>query len=206
MPLDFISMAALAIGLAMDAFAVAIALGATIPHLRAGQLLRLALAFGGFQGLMPIVGYMAGRSVREYPWVAAWDHWLAFALLAGMGAKMLYEARFLPDGEETVTTSEDPTKGATLMVLAIATSIDALAVGATLAFLRVEILVPSLVIGATAAVFSVVGAYMGQRAGKRFGKKVEILGGLALIAIGLRILIDHLLHPEETGQAIAGLF
>lgn len=206
MTLDLISMIVLAIGLAMDAFAVAIALGATIRLLRANQLLRLALAFGGFQGVMPIVGYLAGRSVREHPWVAAWDHWIAFGLLAAMGAKMLYEARFLDDGEGAAAASGDPTMSVTLLILAIATSIDALAVGASLAFVRVEILMPSLAIGMTAAIFAVIGAYVGQRAGKHFGKKIEVLGGLALIAIGLRILIDHLLHPEATGQVIVSGF
>lgn len=203
MALDLFSLMVLAIGLAMDAFAVAISLGASIAHLRVKQLVRLALAFGGFQGLMPIVGYLAGRSLREHPWVAEWDHWMAFGLLASMGVKMLYESRFLPDdGEEASLSRDDPTKSVSLLILALATSIDALAVGASLAFIRVTILVPSLVIGGTAAIFSVVGAYVGQHAGKRFGKKMEILGGLALIAIGLRILIDHLLHPLETGQVV----
>lgn len=191
MPLDLPSMLVLAIGLALDAFAVSVAIGATIRALRPAQVLRLALAFGGFQALMPLLGYLAARAVREQAWVAAWDHWIAFGLLAGMGAKMLYEARFLDDD----APAGDPTQGATLLLLAIATSVDALAVGASLAFVRVAILVPSLVIGLTAAAFAVAGALLGQRAGQAVGKPVEVLGGLALIAIGARILAEHLMEP-----------
>ena len=203
MPLDFFSMLVLAVGLAMDAFAVAITLGAAIPRLRATQLLRLALAFGGFQGLMPVIGYLAGRSVREHPGVAAWDHWIVFGLLAGMGAKMIYEARFMAEDEAAPPAGGDPTKSVTLIVLAIATSIDALAVGASLALLRVRILLPSIVIGSTAAAFAIAGAYLGGRFGQHLGKRVEVFGGLALIAIGLRILIDHLTHP--TPAELGGL-
>jgi putative Mn2+ efflux pump MntP len=203
MPLDWVSMVFLAVGLAMDAFAVAIAMGVGIRELRPAQILRLAIAFGGFQGLMPIVGYLAGRGFREQAWVAAWDHWIAFGLLAFLGGKMVYEARFLPGGERDATTAGDPTLSLTLVLLAIATSIDALAVGASLALLRVRILLPAVVIGVTAAAFAVAGAQLGRRFGPRLGKRMEIAGGLALIAIGLRILIDHLLHPTpgEIGQA-----
>lgn len=193
--LDLFSLFALAIGLAMDAFAVAISMGGTIKTLRPTQTLRLALAFGGFQGLMPVVGYLAGRTIAENPWIAAFDHWIAFGLLAVLGGKMIYEARFLEENEEAAEAEGDPTKSVTLLLLALATSIDALAVGASLAFLRVKILTPSLVIGLVAALFAVVGARIGQRAGQRLGKKVEILGGLALIGIGLRILIEHLWQP-----------
>ncbi|MNS18090.1 putative manganese efflux pump MntP [compost metagenome] len=200
--LDTISLFALAGGLAMDAFAVAISLGGTIRNLRPSQTLRLALAFGGFQGLMPVVGYLAGRTVTENPWVAAWDHWIAFSLLAFLGSKMIYEAKFLGEDEEETFEGPDPTKSVTLVILAIATSIDALAVGASLAFLRVTILMPSLVIGLTAALFAVIGARLGQRVGQRLGKRVEILGGLALIAIGFRILIDHLKNPTPVSQSL----
>lgn len=192
--LDFVSLFAIAIGLAMDAFAVAISMGGSIKALRHTQTLRLALAFGGFQGLMPVIGYLAGRSIAETPWVASVDHWLAFGLLAFLGGKMIYEARS-GKGDEEVGTDADPTKSVTLVLLAIATSIDALAVGASLAFLRIKILMPSLVIGLTAALFAMVGARLGQQVGARFGKRAEVFGGLALIAIGLRILVEHLLQP-----------
>lgn len=205
MPLDPLSMIFLAVGLAMDALAVAIALGATIQGLRTNQVLRIALAFGGFQGLMPIVGYLAGRTVQDNVWVMAFDHWIAFSLLAFMGGKMIYEARFLEDDPEVPAGTGDPTKSATLVVLAIATSIDALAVGASLAFLRVRILLPSAIIGVTAAAFAVAGAYLGRHYGQRFGKRVEIFGGVALIAIGLRILVDHLMHPTPAELGVLSL-
>lgn len=193
--MDPLSLIVLAIGLAMDAFAVAIAMGATMPSLRPTQAVRLALAFGGFQGLMPVVGYLAGRTLTDHAWVAAWDHWIAFGLLAFMGGKMIYEARFLTADDDTERVEGDPTKNATLIVLAIATSIDALAVGASLALLRVRILMPSLVIGLTAAGFAVLGAHLGRRFGPGLGQRVEVFGGLALMAIGLRILVEHLTHP-----------
>lgn len=205
-------MVAMAAGLAMDAFAVSISMGVSIKNIRTTQKARLALAFGGFQGLMPVIGYLAGRSISEFPWVAAYDHWIAFTLLAFLGGKMVYEARFLPGEEEESANQEpDPTKSMTLIVLAFATSIDALAVGASLALLRVKIFMPSLVIGLITALFATVGAELGQRFGQSFGKKIEVAGGVALIAIGLRILIDHLMHPapQELGRSVGrsmGLF
>jgi putative Mn2+ efflux pump MntP len=197
--LDALSLTALSVGLAMDAFAVAISMGATMRKMRPTQMARLALAFGGFQGLMPVVGYLAARSLADHEWVPAADHWIAFGLLAFLGGKMIYEARFLGDDEEDDALSgPDPTKSATLILLALATSIDALAVGASLAFLRVKIIMPSIVIGVTAAIFAMLGAELGQRIGQHWGKRVEIIGGLALIAIGLRILIEHLMNPVAT--------
>ncbi|MFN3430072.1 MAG: manganese efflux pump MntP family protein [Candidatus Sericytochromatia bacterium] len=205
--LDALSLTALSVGLAMDAFAVAITMGATMRKMRPTQMARLALAFGGFQGLMPVVGYLAARSLAEHAWVPAADHWIAFGLLAFLGGKMIYEARFLGDSDDDDDeySETDPTKSGTLILLALATSIDALAVGASLAFLRVTIIMPSLVIGVTAAIFAMLGAELGQRIGKRWGKRVEIAGGLALIAIGFRILIEHLMHPVATGLQAVGL-
>lgn len=197
--MDLLSTFALAVGLAMDAFAVAISIGLTLPRVRTNQMLRLALAFGGFQFLMPVVGWLAGRTLAEYDWVAAYDHWIAFVLLGGLGAKMIYEARFLPKEPESAEAERDPTKSLTLIVLAIATSIDALLVGVSLSLLRVTIFTPSLVIGVTAAAFAAVGIHLGHRFGHRLGTKVEVFGGLALIAIGLRILIDHLMNPTPLG-------
>lgn len=203
--LDALSLTALSVGLAMDAFAVAITMGATMRKMRPTQMARLALAFGGFQGLMPVVGYLAARSLAEHEWVPAADHWIAFGLLAFLGGKMIYEARFLGESDDADEFAEpDPTKSGTLLILALATSIDALAVGASLAFLRVTIMMPSLVIGLTAAIFAMLGAELGQRIGQRWGKRVEIIGGIALIAIGLRILIEHLMNPVATGLQAGG--
>jgi putative Mn2+ efflux pump MntP len=200
--LDTMTQLGLAVGLAMDAFAVSISLGGTLRKISAGQSVRLALAFGGFQGVMPILGYLAGRAIAENAWVAASDHWIAFGLLGFLGGKMIYEARFLEDDEEPSYEGVDPTKSATLLVLAIATSVDALAVGASLAFLHVTILGPSLVIGVLTAVLAVVGAHLGRRIGQALGKRVEVAGGIALILIGLRIVIDHLSHPAPGERAL----
>lgn len=190
--MDFLSLLVLAIGLAMDAFAVAISIGLALPKVTLGRLLRPALAFGGFQGLMPVIGWLAGQTIARYEWVAAYDHWIAFTLLAVLGAKMIYEAKFLPDKE---AAEGDPTVSMTLLVLAIATSIDALAGGMSLAMLRVTIFFPALVIGLVAGLFTMLGVYMGRRAGHHLGARVEVIGGLALIAIGVRILVEHLSMP-----------
>ncbi|MNT23081.1 putative manganese efflux pump MntP [compost metagenome] len=194
--MDLLSLLALAIGFAMDAFAVSISIGLAIPKVTIGRLLRPALLFGGFQALMPVIGWLAGQTITRFEWVAAYDHWIAFVLLAGLGVKMIYEARFLPDEP---AREGDPTVSFTLVVLAIATSLDALAGGMSLALLRVTILGPALVIGLVAGLFTMAGVYMGRRVGHHLGSKVEIVGGLALIAIGTRILIEHLLSPALAG-------
>lgn len=192
--MDLLSLFALSIGLAMDAFAVAIGLGMSLPHVRPTQVARVALAFGGFQGLMPVVGWLAGQTLAGQPAVAAVDHWIAFVLLSALGGKMIVEAR-RNDEAGPEPAEKDPTKSATLLLLAIATSIDALIVGMSLALLRVTIWSPALVIGATAGLFAIVGVHLGGRVGRHFGPRVELLGGLALIAIGARILLEHLFWP-----------
>lgn len=184
------SLLALALGLSLDAFAVALSIGLSLrtPGRTLKTALKTGLAFGGFQALMPAMGYLAGRSVAQIGWVKDWDHWIAFALLAGLGLKMVYEARFLPDRP----LEEDPTVGLTLLGLALATSLDALVGGFSLAMLRVPIASPALAIGLTTFALSMLGVWVGRRAGDRFGARIEILGGLVLMAIGTKILISHL--------------
>jgi putative Mn2+ efflux pump MntP len=177
----------IAIGLAMDAFAVSIGVGLTLKEVSLRQTFRLSYHFGLFQALMPIVGWLAGRSLVE--WIAPVDHWIAFGLLAAIGGKMIYEA--LGERDEDAQ-KKDPTKGASLVVLSVATSIDALAVGLSLAVLGVDIWYPALVIGLVALTFTAVGLHLGKRLGAVFGRRMEIIGGAILIAIGLRILIEHL--------------
>jgi putative Mn2+ efflux pump MntP len=177
----------IAIGLAMDAFAVSIAVGLTLKQVSPRQTFRLSYHFGLFQALMPIIGWLAGRSLVE--WIAPVDHWLAFGLLTAIGAKMIYEAVTEKDED---AEQKDPTKGASLVLLSVATSIDALAVGLSLALLGVDIWYPALVIGLVALAFTAVGLHLGKRFGAHFGKRMEILGGLILIAIGVRILVEHL--------------
>ena len=137
--------------------------------------------------VMPVVGWLAGLTVQQQ--VAAWDHWIAFGLLAFVGGKMLREAFA---AEEDRATSSDPTRGVSLVVLSVATSIDALAVGFSLSLLGVEIWWPALVIGLVAGVLTVAGMLIGRRAGDHWGPRVEIVGGLVLIGIGVKILVEHL--------------
>jgi manganese efflux pump family protein len=175
-----------AVGLAMDAFAVSIGAGLTLKTVDARQTFRLAWHFGLFQALMPIIGWLAGLSVER--WIAPVDHWIAFGLLAVIGGKMIYEA--LTDDEET--RRGDPTKGWSLVLLSVATSIDALAVGLSLALLDVSIWWPAVVIGLVAGAFTTVGMQLGKRFGALLGRRMEVVGGIVLIAIGVKILVEHL--------------
>ena len=183
--MDFIALAGIAIALAMDAFAVALAAGLTLPKLTKRHLFRFGFHFGLFQALMPILGWLAGISVREK--IEAYDHWVAFTLLFLVGAKMLKDA--FSDEE----TYKDPTRGLSLVMLSIATSIDALAIGLSLAVLGVTIWTPALFIGLTASILTLIGMLLGRRLGQAWGTRVEVFGGLLLIAIGSKILIEHTL-------------
>ena len=178
----------IAIGLAMDAFAVSIAAGLTLKTVDARQTFRLAWHFGLFQALMPIVGWLAGLSIER--WIAPVDHWIAFGLLAAIGSKMIYEA--FRDADDEEARRGDPTKGWSLVLLSLATSIDALAVGLSLALLDVSIWWPALVIGLVAGAFTTLGIRLGSRFGAVLGRRMEIVGGIVLIAIGVKILVEHL--------------
>jgi putative Mn2+ efflux pump MntP len=176
----------LAVGLAMDALAVAIGTGLVLERPTRGQTLRLALHFGLFQFLMPVGGWLAGRTVEAY--IREVDHWVAFALLAFVGGRMLLEAR---RGEADMRPG-DPTRGWMLLVLSVATSIDALAVGLSLAFLQVSIWLPSVVIGLVAFAFTLAGMLLGSRIGRTRRRWPEVFGGLVLLGIGAKILAEHL--------------
>lgn len=176
----------IAIGLAMDAFAVSLGIGAGGRANSAGAKFRLPFHFGFFQFAMPILGWLGGTWVADI--ISSVDHWIAFGLLAFVGGRMVQSGL---SKEESVTVG-DPSRGRTLVMLSVATSIDALAVGLSLAMLRVDVIVPSLVIGVVAAVLSLVGLLLGNRLGTAFGKRTEVLGGLILIGIGVRVLIEHL--------------
>ncbi len=185
--MSFVSILFIAVGLGMDAFTVAVGAGVTVSRVSFGPVFRLAFHFGFFQFAMPIVGWAAGRTVATY--IAHYDHWLAFGLLACVGGKMIIDA--LKDGAEV--SRKDPTRGVTLVMLSVATSIDALAVGLSLAFLNVNILYPSVVIGVVAALMTTVGMIFGDLLSRFAGRKVGIAGGLILIGIGIKILAEHLL-------------
>ena len=177
----------IAVGLGVDAFSVAIGIGATHGKKSWTPVLRLAAAFGLFQFAMPIAGWLAGLTVVDI--IASFDHWIAFALLALVGGKMITEG-FEKEKEEE---KADPTRGWPLLMLSVATSIDALAVGFSFSLLKMDILVPALMIGAVCFVMTVTGMIFGKALAKLFGRKVEIFGGIVLIAIGIKILIDHLM-------------
>lgn len=171
----------------MDAFAVSITSGLTIKHLKINHALRIALFFGLFQAVMPIIGWLAGFSLRDY--ISNIDHWIAFGLLSMIGLKMIFESFKMSSDEKEI----DPLNIYILLMLSIATSVDALAVGLSLSILRVSIVTPAIIIGIITFILSLIGVFIGDRFGHFFEKKIEILGGLILIGIGLKILIEHLL-------------
>lgn len=184
--MDTLTLFGIAIALALDAFAVALGAGLTLEKLTGRHLFRLGWHFGLFQALMPIIGWLAGTTLQST--LAAYDHWLAFGLLTLVGGKMIREAL----QHEDERSRKDPTKGLTMVMLSIATSLDALAVGFTLAMLRVSIWYPALIIGLTAGLMTLVGMLLGRRIGDRWGAPVEICGGVVLILIGVKILCEHL--------------
>jgi len=185
--MDPLSLIALSFALAMDAFAVALCAGLALPRLTGRHLFRLGFHFGLFQALMPVIGWLAGLTIRD--WIVSFDHWVAFGLLSLIGGKMLWEALVLAEEERH---AGDPTRGMTMVMLSVATSIDALAVGLTLATLKISIWIPVLVIGLVAGGMTVAGMLLGRRVGCSWGPRVEVLGGLILIGIGLKILFEHL--------------
>lgn len=185
--MGFFSILLIALGLSADCFAVS--LGGSIAMKRHSrlQVLRAAVAFGLFQGLMPVLGWLVGQTVVDF--IADYDHWVAFGLLAIVGGHMLWESFRHKDGRAEGT---DITKGWPLIILSFATSIDALAVGLTFPFLEVNVAVASPTIGLVAFAATIVGFLLGRRVGKLAGKWAAAVGGLLLIAIGLRVLLTHL--------------
>jgi putative Mn2+ efflux pump MntP len=178
----------LALGLAMDATAVAAARGLATPHIRPRHVVLVATFFGGFQALMPLLGWIAGSRIG--PFVEAWDHWIAFLLLGAIGTKMLWEAR---SKRTTDPRSEDDLFGIkVLLVLAVATSIDALAAGITLPMLDAPLALSVVTIGATTAVLSALGLFAGRRFGAALGRRLDVAGGVVLVGLGLKILAQHL--------------
>lgn len=174
----------LGIGLSMDAFAVSVCKGLSVGRMRVSHVMLAGLYFGGFQALMPLVGYWLGSRFQAY--IASFDHWIAFVLLALIGINMIREAN-QEEGESDASFSFG-----TMIPLAVATSIDALAVGITFSFLRVNIFLAVLLIGCTTFILSAAGVKIGNVFGLRYRKKAEIGGGVILILLGLKILLEHL--------------
>ena len=183
--MDLLTITGIAVALAMDAFAVAISAGVLLDPITRRQLFRLGFHFGLFQGGMPVIGWLAGIELKRF--VTFYAPWIAFGLLAFVGGKMIFEA---VTEHETGRERQDPTRGMTLVMLSIATSIDALAVGFSLSMLGVSIWYPAVTIGVITALFTVTGMLLGRQIGTVWGGRVEIIGGLVLIGIGLKILIQ----------------
>ena len=184
--MDMLLIVLIALGLAMDSFAVSITSGLAIKEMKISKALRVGILFGTFHALMPVFGWLAGLSVANL--IAAIDHWVAFALLAIIGSKMIVESV----GHKSREKPRDPMNVYLLLTLAVATSIDVFAVGITFALLDVSILTPIIIIGVVTFSMSFLGVYLGNRIGHLFERRIEIVGGLILVLIGLRILIEHL--------------
>ncbi len=186
--MDCMYYCAVGIGLAMDAFAVSVTSGISIKKMHLRHALRIAITFGLFQAVMPLLGWLAGEKARDY--IINIDHWIAFSLLALIGAKMIYEGLKV---DPEVEKEANPLNVQLLFVLAIATSIDALVVGLTFSVLSIGIITPVIIIGVITFIMSFSGVYLGNRYGHIFNaSKLEVLGGVILIAIGFKILIEHL--------------
>lgn len=186
----FFTLLLMGVGLSMDAFAVSICKGLSMRKVNKKQCLVIGLFFGGFQALMPFIGWVLGSQFEQY--ITSIDHWIAFILLGFIGGKMVVEA--IREKDEAVEVGKmDPSLDfKEMFILAIATSIDALAVGITFAFLQVPIVEAVSIIGITTFVISVIGVYVGNFFGNRYKKKAELAGGIILILIGLKILLEHL--------------
>ena len=185
--MSFWALFLIALGVSADAFAVALTKGLHMRRFNLRTALVIAGTFGGFQAVMPLIGWLLGSQFASY--IEDFDHWIAFGLLLLVGGKMLWEAFSPHEDTERDFDRIDPRQ---LLVLALATSIDALAVGVTLAFVDVSIVGAIALIGVTTLVLAFLGVVVGRRVGARFGKPAEIAGGVILILIGTRILFDHL--------------
>jgi len=185
--MNFFEVLLIALSMAMDAFSVCIGAGTQARTNDPRPTFRLAFHFGLFQFLLPVIGWLAGTTVERY--IASFDHWIAFALLAFVGIRMI-RSGINPDGE---LHKNDPSRGWTMVLLSIAVSIDALAVGLSLGVVGIFVWYPAIVIGVVTGLMSWLGLRIGNRLGMKFGKRMEIVGGVVLILIGTRIVLSHLL-------------
>ena len=184
--MDFATVLLIAVGLAMDAFAVSVVRGLSAGRFKTGNALKMAVSFGSFQAFMPVLGWMGGLGLRNV--ISGVDHWVAFTLLGFIGCKMIYESIRLESGEK----KPKPLSAYVLLVLSVTVSIDALAVGLSFAFLQTSITIPIIMIGTVTFILSFLGASFGSKLGRFFENKIEIAGGLILIGIGIKILVEHL--------------
>lgn len=184
--MNIITIIGIGVGLSMDALAVSLINGFVIRKLKIRHAFGIAFSFGFFQALMPVVGWAAGLSFRKY--IQHIDHWVAFLLLCIIGGKMICESR------NCSKEVKDCLRLPVLLTLSIATSIDALAVGLSFSFLQVEIIIPAIIIGVVTFIICLIGIYVGDKIGKFIGNRLELIGGLILIAIGIKIVIEHLFY------------
>ena len=184
--LDFLSVLLIAIALSADCFAVALGGSISVKQPSFSQVFRLSLFFGVFQALMAALGWFAGSTIVNL--ISGYVYWLAFAFLAFVGARMIWESLRSKDGNHK---NADITRGFLLLTLSIATSIDALAVGLSFAFLKVNIVLASSTIGTVAFIVTAFGFAIGNKVGSLIGKRAETIGGLVLIGIGIRIVVEH---------------
>ena len=183
--MSLIELFILAVGLSMDAFAVSICKGLSLRTVSLKECSKVGLYFGGFQAGMPLIGFILGVQFKDY--ITSIDHWIAFILLVGIGINMIKEAF-----DEESENRNDNVDIKTMLVLSIATSIDALAIGITFACLKMHILIPVITIGVTTFIISVIGVKIGNRFGDKYEKKAETMGGVILILLGTKILLEHL--------------
>jgi putative Mn2+ efflux pump MntP len=186
--MSFVFILGIGVALAMDCFAVTLGLACGSRGLTTGQALRMAAYFGGFQFLMPVAGWFAGD--RLLGLISRFDHWVAFGLLVLIGARMIHESAVRTDEEKACRP--DRTQGRRLLALALATSVDALAVGLSLGVVGTRVLYPAAIIGATSFVLTLVGAKLGPAVRRVVGRRAELIGGMVLIGIGTKILLEHL--------------
>jgi len=191
--MEFVTLLLLALSLSFDSFAVSVSSGLMLPGIRFFKACIIAFSLAFFQAVMPLIGWLAGISIRDY--LGEYDHWIAFGLLSALGVKMIIESL----KSEEQRNNFNPLKPLVLLTMSVATSIDALIVGVSFAFLEtpdrplwLSILLPVLVIGSVTFIMSMLGILFGKKAGNHLGKRMELLGGVILIGIGVKILIEHL--------------
>jgi manganese efflux pump family protein len=184
--MSFFEVLLIALGLSADAFAVSVAAGSTGATRGRRSMVRLSFHFGLFQFLMPILGWLAGLSIEQY--VQSFDHWIVFGLLVWVAVRMIRSAQV----EDESFARQDPSRGMMMVVLSVATSLDALAIGISLALLQISIWYPAVVIGVVTGATSFFGILLGQRFSRKFGRRAAVVGGVLLILIGVRIILAHI--------------
>ncbi|KYC53149.1 MAG: hypothetical protein AMQ74_00481 [Candidatus Methanofastidiosum methylothiophilum] len=186
--MELISVILIAIGLSMDALAVSVTSGIIIKNPKISDALKISASFGIFQAIMPLIGWISGIKISNF--ISSFDHWIAFLILVFLGFKIIYETLMSDSKKETF----NPLDFQVLMLLSIATSIDALAVGLSFAFLEMDIMGPFLIIGFVTFMICFIGFFIGDKFGHFFENKIKMVGGVILIIIGFRILIEHIFY------------